>query len=84
MRCVLLPTVVLLFAGSAHAEDFTGFYAGINAGYARGHADERTTAADGTLSPVAKPGADLPPSARDAALTLRRLDSHGSGVPAGR
>lgn len=73
MRRILITTILLLLAGSAHAGDFTGFYAGINAGYARGHARERTTGESPAL--LGKPETDLPPSARDAALALRRSDA---------
>lgn len=70
MRRILLSTLLLVIVGPARAEDFTGFYAGINAGYVRGHEQGRTV----NESPVCaiKPGADLPPSARDAAQALQR------------
>ena len=83
MRRVLLSTVLLL-AGNAQAEDFTGFYAGINAGYARGHANDRTTSAAESLPSATQPGAELPPSARDAAQALHRSGSDGAHVPPGR
>lgn len=84
MRRVLLSTVLLVLAGGARAEDFTGFYAGINAGYARGRERDRATSAAESLSPIAKPGADLPPSARDAALALRRSGSAAPNPQLGR
>jgi hypothetical protein len=66
---LIVSAVLSMGAVSAHAEDFTGFYAGVNAGYGfeRGHRD----AASG---PVSLPGdtggradPELPPSARSAA-----------------
>ncbi len=55
-----------LLAGPAAAEDFTGFYAGINAGWGRGSGpapDERP--AFGASAP--QPPSALPPSAARAA-----------------
>ncbi len=43
MRRKLLLMLLLAFASEAQAGDFTGFYAGINAGYARGHERDRIT-----------------------------------------
>ena len=74
----LVPSAVLclalLAAAPARAEDFTGFYAGINAGYALG----RDGKARGTEGPAAAPlgasakaGPDLPPSASQAARQMR-------------
>ncbi|MCJ2064035.1 hypothetical protein MKK63_15135 [Methylobacterium sp. J-088] len=82
MRRILLSALLLVVAGSARAEDFTGFYAGINAGYAQGH--ERDRAGGESPSPLARPGADLPPSARDAALALRSSGSSHAAPPSGR
>ena len=78
----LVPTATLLglalLAGPpARAEDFTGFYAGINAGYALGREREARAAAPGagptgaTGTGPAKTGADLPPSAAQAARQMR-------------
>lgn len=83
MRSVRLSILLLVLAGSAHAEDFTGFYAGLNAGYAWGHARGRAVSSPGA-GPVFAPGSgsasDLPPSARDAAAALRRSDSGGTAA----
>lgn len=80
MRRVVLLSVLLVLAGSARAEDFSGFYAGINAGYAVGHGRDRTGTVPSTGSEAAKPGpgTELPPSARDAAAALRMRDAGGS------
>ena len=43
MRPALAALLIALAAFSVRAEDFTGFYAGINAGYARGHERDRIT-----------------------------------------
>ncbi|WP_457105025.1 hypothetical protein [Methylobacterium sp. P5_C11] len=73
----LLSMVLLVLAGSARAADFTGFYAGINAGYGRGSAHDRRVSAPATGGAStfagAQSGPDLPPSARDAAATLRTV-----------
>lgn len=76
----LAPTASLLglalLAGQpARAEDFTGFYAGINAGYALGREREARAAAPGSTGSAGmgsvKTGADLPPSAAQAARQMR-------------
>lgn len=82
MRCILLSTLLLVIAGQARAEDFTGFYAGINAGYAWGREHDRTTREP--RLPVVERGTDLPPSARDAALALRRSGISRAPSPSGR
>jgi hypothetical protein len=82
MRLVLVSAVLLVLAGSARAEDFSGFYVGINAGYAAGHERDRTGtgSSTGPATPAAtlRPGAELPPSARDAAASIRTRDASGS------
>ncbi|MGU3464753.1 hypothetical protein ACLBXO_07835 [Methylobacterium sp. C33D] len=76
MRRLALSTALILLAGGARAEDFTGFYAGINAGYGWGHARDGRIAgpASGSAAASAKPDpwADLPPSARNAAVAIRK------------
>ena len=82
MRRVVLLSVLLVIAGSARAEDFSGFYAGINMGRAAGLGRDRTGTVPSTGSALAgaKPatGTDLPPSARDAAAAIRSRDAGGS------
>jgi hypothetical protein len=82
MRRILPAALLFVVTGEARAGDFSGFYAGINAGYVRGH--ERDRALGESLSLLAKPGADLPPSARDAALALRPSGSGRAAPPSGR
>ncbi|MCJ2051543.1 hypothetical protein [Methylobacterium sp. J-070] len=74
MPRVLLPTLLILISGAARAEDFTGFYAGLNAGYARGHERDRPVTAPRPVSGGGTygRGPDLPPSALEAAASMRR------------
>ncbi|GJE58527.1 hypothetical protein [Methylobacterium trifolii] len=76
MRRAALPFAILLVLGASapRAEDFTGFYAGLNASYAMnrdrdrdGHRVSRTTAAG--VVPGAADG--LPPSAASAAKLMQ-------------
>jgi hypothetical protein len=74
IRSLSLAGLLLLAPSLVHAEDFTGFYAGVNAGYGWGHegtkggtrlgpprTDLRSGSADG-----------LPPSASAAATAMGR------------
>lgn len=74
MRTILLTAFVLgTWSGGATAEDFSGFYAGLNAGYARS-TDERDRHSPGTITGLTETpasGSGLPPSARSASETLR-------------
>ncbi|WP_244471516.1 hypothetical protein [Methylobacterium sp. ARG-1] len=79
-----MPAILLVLSNAAaRAEDFSGFYTGVNAGYAWGKGRDRSFAA-----PATGPGAefgrtendpDLPPSARDAAAALQRSSRSGVG-----
>ena len=75
MRSVFVTMSLCLpmaFAGSAQAEDFTGFYAGVNAGYAFGRDEAARTPDTPSLSSTR--GADdraLPPSALQASEVMR-------------
>ncbi len=73
IRLVPLIGSLLLAPTAARAGDFTGFYAGVNAGYGREH--EETKGTGRIPSPPLPEGgvADgLPPSASAAASALRR------------
>ncbi|KQP03920.1 hypothetical protein [Methylobacterium sp. Leaf93] len=75
MRTVFMTMSLCLpmaFAGPAQAEDFTGFYAGVNAGYAFGRDKSARTPDMPFLSSTR--GADdraLPPSALQASEVMR-------------
>ena len=88
MRPVLISAVLLVISGAARAGDFGGFYAGINAGYARGGERDQTVTgpvAD-ALASRTRPGvgSDLPPSAQGAAAALRRSDLGSAAARPGR
>ncbi|GJE38389.1 hypothetical protein [Methylobacterium persicinum] len=76
LRPLLLLLLCAVSTAPARAGDFTGAYAGVNAGYGWSH--ER----DNGIAPAVPPGAPatassppgLPPSATAAAATLRRQD----------
>ena len=89
MHRVLMPTILLILAlAPARAEDFSGFYAGINAGYAWGKDRDRVETAPypGSRAGYDRPGAgpDLPPSANSAAAALQRAGRGGAGTSVGR
>ncbi|AWN35367.1 hypothetical protein [Methylobacterium radiodurans] len=80
MRRALPCLALLLLAGPAGAEDFTGFYAGVNAGYAFGRDGGRGPAfVPG--APGAAPGTDLPPSAAGAARQMQGAPRPVSDAP---
>ncbi|MCJ2126274.1 hypothetical protein [Methylobacterium sp. J-077] len=88
MRRLLMPTILLVLASvPVRAEDFSGFYAGVNAGYAAGKDRDRVvtapTAGAGAGSDRPGTGTDLPPSARSAAAGAQRSGRTGSGATAG-
>ena len=70
-----LPLLLLLAALPARAEDFTGFYAGVNAGYASGRETNTGTAplvTSGAPSGGNPSATALPPSASAAAAGVQR------------
>ncbi|MDP4002195.1 hypothetical protein [Methylobacterium sp. NEAU K] len=87
-RALLSMIPLVLASTAAQAEDFTGFYAGLNAGYARGEERDRVTGSPAPVPGAAfgRPaaGSDLPPSARDAATALRRSGRSGATAAAAR
>ena len=80
--------LMILALAPARAEDFSGFYAGINAGYAWGKDRDRvgTVPNPGSRAGNDRPGAgpDLPHSANSAAAALRRAGRSGTGPNVGR
>jgi len=90
MRTLMLASLCLVASAicPASAEDFTGFYAGANAGYAFETRDgsERGPGATGLGRPDSSEAGfnALPPSAQDAARALQarnRASGAGSGFP---
>ncbi|MEA1832381.1 hypothetical protein U8607_09815 [Methylobacterium durans] len=72
MRPVLVLLTILALSAPARAEDFTGFYAGANAGYAFGRDREVDVAPQNSAGRAATaPGSQLPPSAAEAARAMR-------------
>ncbi|TXN02907.1 hypothetical protein FV242_12945 [Methylobacterium sp. WL64] len=89
MRRVLMPTILLILAvAPARAEDFTGFYAGLNAGLASGKSGDRIGTMPNprphTGSGRSSAGPDLPPSASSAAAALQRAGRNNAGTTLGR
>lgn len=80
-RVGFLYFVILLLAGSAaRAEDFSGFYAGVNAGSAFDRNREARKAGSAPApSDAAATGDDLPPSAAGATKALRQERPAGGG-----
>lgn len=70
-RTVSALGLFLLCAAPAAAEDFTGFYAGVNAGWAFERGGSRDTSGGPGLPGAAKPEDGLPPSV--ARVQERRL-----------
>ena len=82
MRTALLALIGLAgLATAASAEDFSGFYAGVNAGYAfeTGGRDRRGFG-PGPASDGAAADTGLPPSARDASRALQARNRASQGA----
>jgi hypothetical protein len=87
MRTRTIPAIILVLNGAAaRAEDISGFYAGVNAGYAWGKGRDRSLAAPSVGPGVGLgrngSGPDLPPSARDAAAAMQRSRQRVTGTTA--
>ncbi|MCJ2037198.1 hypothetical protein [Methylobacterium sp. J-068] len=86
MRIGLLSCACLVWlAAPVSAEDFSGFYAGVNAGYALQTADgHKRGFGTGGLGGADASAADgsLPPSARDASRALQSRNRSSQGVGA--
>lgn len=77
-----LPLLLLLAALPARAEDFSGFYAGVNAGYGWNREKDTGTApavTRGGPSGEDRAAGNLPPSASAAAAGLQRTGRAGTG-----
>jgi len=71
VRCLALAPVWVVFAASpVAAEDFSGFYAGINAGYAFDRTDRESGIAN-PFVPSVREDHRLPPSAAASTLATR-------------
>ncbi|MER2268147.1 hypothetical protein [Methylobacterium oxalidis] len=84
MRALAFLALILVLPLPAAAEDFTGFYAGVNAGYALGRDRESDLVSPNGSGPSAgAPGIGLPPSAVEAARTMRegRAGTRSDRVP---
>ena len=68
---IVVVTLSMGGAGAARSEDFTGFYAGVNAGYAFGKDKRDNVHAEGIASPGRTTAPSLPPSALNAARTMK-------------
>ena len=68
---IVLVSVSMGAVGAARAEDFTGFYAGVNAGYAFGKDREAGAPSQGIAPPERIAAPSLPPSALNAARTMK-------------
>ena len=86
MHCALLPILLILITGNARAEDFTGFYAGLNAGYGwgRDHHGPVTTPDARRVIDERSAGPGLPPSASEASASVRGPDRIGAKTRPGR
>ncbi|MDR7038086.1 MULTISPECIES: hypothetical protein [Methylobacterium] len=72
MRLATVLLILLALSAAARAEDFTGFYAGVNAGYAFGRDREIDASAPNAASGRPSNGSgELPPSAAEAARAMR-------------
>jgi hypothetical protein len=86
MRTTLLALMGLAGLAApvpAAAEDFTGFYAGVNAGYGfeTGGRDGRGVVPGASVEvPGAGADAGLPPSARDASRALQSRNRAATGI----
>lgn len=67
---IVLVSASIGAAGDARSEDFTGFYAGVNAGYAFGKGKEDSTPASSIAPPGRIAAPSLPPSALNAAKAM--------------
>ncbi|GBU17891.1 MULTISPECIES: hypothetical protein [Methylobacterium] len=77
MRPALAALLIALAAFSVRAEDFTGFYAGVNAGYALDAGDRSRPRPVFPADTPDSEEAKLPPSAASAA---RALESRREGA----
>lgn len=76
-----LPLLFLLVSLPAQAEDFTGFYAGVNAGYGWSRDKEMGAApavSPGAPSSESRGATVLPPSASAAAAAVQRPGRAGT------
>ncbi|WP_244480574.1 hypothetical protein [Methylobacterium sp. Leaf399] len=79
---VLVASAASLAEPAASAEDFTGFYAGVNAGYAFGKDTSEATSPAPVVTPGAPPSnaTALPPSAANAARTMKAAPKAGPSL----
>ncbi|MCJ2045119.1 hypothetical protein MKK58_11350 [Methylobacterium sp. J-078] len=84
MPIALIACAALVWlARPASAEDFSGFYAGVNAGYAfqAGHRERHGIGTDALKTGAPPNDTGLPPSAQEASRALQsRSQAPGSGA----
>ena len=85
MRTTLLALIGLACLAApvpASAEDFTGFYAGVNAGYGfeTGGRDGRGAMPGASVDAPGGADSGLPPSARDASRALQSRNRAATGI----
>ena len=78
----VIPVTMLAATAPARAADFTGFYAGVNAGHAIGRDGDRQGGVSSPAPASPSAGAGLPPSALSAADRIEQKRETARRAPA--